>query len=1202
MQPLTGIKASFCGGEFAPSLYSRIDLAKYAIGARTLRNFIVHPHGGISNRPGLEYIATEKTADKKIRLIPFEFSTTQTYVIELGDYYARFYTDGVQVYDDDSYDNYTKLMMHANASPFTDEVDKTIVSVEDPYTNTKLLIHFDGADGDQGDYTAETGQTVTTEGTAQLDTAQKVFGTASMLFDGDSDYCTVPDHADWHFGAGNFTIDFRAKINSLAADGTFVSQGTDGDNYWRLYARSNGSIELRHYVVDENTITCVSAAAVITTDTYYHIALVRNGTDYRIYVDGVSVANVTDSDDWADYTGPLSIGVLNYVAGQSTYFNGWIDEFRVSKGIARWTENFTKPASAYSLEPALDTTNKKWGAGSTAFSGGYLTVADNADWYFGANGFSIDFQVRFYDLAERQGLIGQYEDANNYWILGKDINDKLYMIFRIDGSYMAYYTTTSAVSIAINTWYHMEFTRSGANAYIFLDGVSQALTATTSFGSSDVGDVAGTLRIGFDEVNTAFLSGNLDEIRVSKGVARHTADFTAPIAAYTTGTIYEVVTPYAEDDLCDIQYTQSADVLYLTHPDYAPRQLERAGATNWSIPLYDYQNGPFQLANTDTADYLKISAVSGDDKTLTATGWTFNALHVGALFRLRHYIEGQAVTAALDAKNEVTSGVTCGGTWRLITHGTWTGTIRIEKSSTGAFGGEETMLREFSSADDFNANTYGTKDMSDYALPFYVRIKMTARASGICNVNLSGDPYYHEGIVKITAVAAGGATATADVIRTCGAITDTIDWSESSWSDYRGWPAIVEFHPEDRLVFGNTHTEPYTYWMTRTGSYLDFSRSSPLQDDDGISSPLPGRKVNGINGLIPLSEMIALTLSNEVSIRSTAGPLTPTTAWNKIHGWEGSYGVKPVVVGNRAIYVQSTGTIVRDLGFDLSQESFVGADLTIFSNHLFLRHIITEIAYQQNPDRIVWAIRDDGKLLSMTYMREQEVVAWSWHDTNDGTDLFESVCTIRGSGYDEVWVAVNRNGTRYIERMVQRMASTVLEDQFFVDCGTIYEAGPSLTVTGLTHLASKAVSVLADGVVVSGKTVSAAGVLTLDTAATIVQVGLGYKADVETLNVEVNLADGTAQGRKVHISNVVLRLLSTQGGYIGRDSSNLYPLNLESHSEYDAASLYSGDHGVSLGAGYAEGGRFFYRQSDPLPVTITGLVPQVTVGGSTNVR
>lgn len=906
MKPLVGIKPSFSGGEFAPSLYSRVDLAKYAIGTRKLRNFIVHPHGGISNRAGLYYIATEKTAGKKIRLIGFEFSTEQTYVIEFGEYYCRFYKDGAPI----------------SKTAGSAWVTSTVYAVDDIVSNAGII-------------------------------------------------------------------------------------------YKCLIAHTSGTF-------------------------------------------------------------------------------------------------------------ADDLTALKW------------------------------------------------EIETNKWITG--------------------------------------------TAYVVGDYVYQSST--------------------FYYCLIAHTSGVFaTDLAAGKWVAR---------------SIYEIVTTYAAADLAKLNYTQSADVLYITHPDFAPRQLERHGNTDWEWNLYDFSGGPFMLANTDETKLVKISAVTGTGKTLTATGFTFNPGHVGALWQLRHYIEGQAVSAALDDAAEVSTSIKCGGTWRFISHGTWTGTIRIEKSTTNAFAGEETLLREFSSADDFNANTYGTEDMSDNAEPFYVRIKMTARTSGTCNINLSSDPFSQEGIVKITAVASGGATATATIVRTCGLTTDTIDWAEGSWSDYRGWPAIVEFHPEDRLMFGNTYGEPQTYWTTKSGNYTDFSRSSPLVDSDGISSPLPSRKVNGINGFIPLNEMVALTLSNEVSIRSSSGPISPTTAYNKIHGWEGSYGIRPVLIGNRAIYVQSTGSIIRDLGYQWSSDTFEGADLTIFSNHLFTGHTIVDMAYQQNPDRIVWAIRDDGILLSMTYMREQEVIAWTWHDTNrsgaldwvtatayvagnwveyDGetylcntnhtsgtfaTDLaagkwtltaieasFESVCTIRGDGYDEVWFSVNRGGTRYIERMVRRMASTEPEDQFFVDCGKTYDSDstPITTMTGLDHLEGCTVAVLADGNVLGQKVVTG-GQISLGGSYHVVHAGLPYLSDLETLNIDVNLEDGTAQGRKIKIPNVVIRFLNSRGGYIGPNESNLHEVPASTRATYDdPLELYSGDQPITLGGGFSDGGRMFFRQSQPLPVTISALIPVVTIGG-----
>ena len=830
---LTGIKPSFSGGELAPSLYSRVDLAKYATGARKLRNLIVHPQGGISNRPGLEYIATEKTASKKIRLIPFEFSTTQTYVLEFGEYYCRFFKDG----------------------------DPITLLASDTYA--KLLLHCDGTDGSTT-FTDETGKTVTAVGTAQIDTAQKKFGTASGLFDGDSDYLSLADSDDWNFGTGDFTIDFWVRFAGLTTYHSLYTQYKDSSNYIDLIQYvSSQKLQLRVIESGTSTLT-LNAAWNPSINTWYHVALVRSENTWYIFIDGVSKSLNLESGSYSltmpDIVGSLYIGTFD----TTQYFlNGWLDEFRVSKGIARWTADFFVPTSAYDL--------------------------------------------------------GGDADA---WVT--------------------------------------------ATAYVVGDYVENSETIYTCLIAHTSGTFATDLANG----------------------------------KWETESIYKVVTPYPEADLFELNYTQSADVLFITHNDYAPRQLERNSDVDWDLNLYDYQGGPFQLANSDDTDTLAISAVTGTGKTLTAVGFTFDAGHVASLWELTHYIEGQAVSAAL-ASVTTTSSIKCGGTWRLITHGTWTGTIRIEKSTDS--GSTWTMLREFSSANDFNANTYGTEDMSDNAEPFLVRMNMTVYTSGTCNVNLTSDPFYQDGIVKITAVTAGGATATADVKRTCGATTATADWAEGSWSPYRGWPAVVEFHPEDRLVFSNTYQEPSTYWMTQTGDYYDFARSSPLVDSDGISSPLPSREVNGINGLVALTEMIALTLSNEVSIRSSSGPLTPTTVFNRVHGWEGSYGRRPVVIGNRVIYVQSTGSIIRDLGYDLYSDSFVGSDLTVFSNHLFKDYTIVEMAYQQNPDRLVWVVRSDGKLLSMTYLREQEMIAWAWHDTNGGTDLFESVCSIRGDGYDELW-------------------------------------------------------------------------------------------------------------------------------------------------------------------------------------------------------
>jgi hypothetical protein len=161
---------------------------------------------------------------------------------------------------------------------------------------------------------------------------------------------------------------------------------------------------------------------------------------------------------------------------------------------------------------------------------------------------------------------------------------------------------------------------------------------------------------------------------------------------------------------------------------------------------------------------------------------------------------------------------------------------------------------------------------------------------------------------------------------------------------------------------------------------------------------------------------------------------------------------------------------------------------------------------------------------------------------------------------------------------------------------TIY-GGLFTVVTGLSHLEGRLVSILADGNVITPQTVSGSSI-TLLNSASLCYTGLGYNSDLETLNVELGLPDGTLQGRKVQISRVVLRLDNSRGGYLGPDFDHLYEL-LGDYKTSIASSLYTGDIKVPLGGGYSDGGRFCFRQSGPLPITILAVMPLVTPGSTT---
>lgn len=653
---------------------------------------------------------------------------------------------------------------------------------------------------------------------------------------------------------------------------------------------------------------------------------------------------------------------------------------------------------------------------------------------------------------------------------------------------------------------------------------------------------------------------------------------------------YEVITPYSESDLRGLDIAQSADTLFIACYGKPQQVLTRYAANNWTFLPYAFHGGPFMPANVDITSTITPSAKTGST-VLTSTKAIFQAGHVGALWRLDQDVSGQTTSQAFSGVG-TTAVFGCGSTWRLVTHGTWTGTVVIERSYDN--GVTWMQVRAFTATSDMNYNQYGTEDQV-----CQIRARVTTLSSGPITIDLSIDPYVGQGIVQITAFT-DNQHVTGTVLQTLGGTTATDNWFEGAWSTVRGYPAAVCFW-EDRLVWGGTQGAPNGESMSQTADYTNFATSSPtVKDDDAIAINIISRKLNGIKYLAVLrATMICLTSEGEFSISFANQSLTPSSVASKNEGNRGSANVKPIIIGNRIVLVQQMGGVVRDLGYDFYSDSYTGDDLSVYSAHLVTQSPIVEMAYQQEPDSIVWFVRNDGVLLSMTYLKEQQVLAWARHDTQG---IFESVCTIPGDGYNEVWLAVNRtvNGqtVRYIEKMVQRMPTTNPADQWFVDAGLQYNGLPATTMTGLSHLNGLLVKIVGDGNVYPDQVVSN-GTITISPAASKITVGLGYNCDLETLNVEIpGVTRGTNQGQKVQIGTLILRLLNSRGGMVGQDEDNLFEWQERSYEPMGKPlQLFSGDAKINGGFEYEEGGRLFFRQSDPMPVTILAFIPGLTYGG-----
>lgn len=411
------------------------------------------------------------------------------------------------------------------------------------------------------------------------------------------------------------------------------------------------------------------------------------------------------------------------------------------------------------------------------------------------------------------------------------------------------------------------------------------------------------------------------------------------------------------------------------------------------------------------------------------------------------------------------------------------------------------------------------------------------------------------------------------------------------------YPSAVSYF-EQRRVFGGTNTNPQTLWMTRSTTESNLNFSIPTQASDGIEATFASREVQRIRHFVPLQDLLFLTPSGEWRITSNNdAAMTPTTISVKPQSYVGASNVQPVVTGSSVLYVQDRGSHVREMSFEWQSSAYKSTDASIMAPHLFDYYTISDASYARSPYQIMWAIRSDGVMLGMTYVPEHQVIAWHQHNT-DGT--FESVCSVSEGNDDAVYVVVKRtiNGAdvRYVERMHSRQISTKA-DSFFIDSGLTYSGASTTTITGLWHLEGKTVSVLADGAV-HPQCVVTSGSITLNAAATKVQVGLPITAEIKTLPLTVAASPDGAQGHIKNVNRVWIRVNQSSGIFVGPDSSHLVEYKQRTTEAYGTSpSLVSDEIEITLSPMWGRSGQILLRQSDPLPLTLVSLVAEVSIGG-----
>lgn len=412
------------------------------------------------------------------------------------------------------------------------------------------------------------------------------------------------------------------------------------------------------------------------------------------------------------------------------------------------------------------------------------------------------------------------------------------------------------------------------------------------------------------------------------------------------------------------------------------------------------------------------------------------------------------------------------------------------------------------------------------------------------------------------------------------------------------YPTMAAYF-QQRRWFANSRNEPEIVWGSRVGFPRNFGISSPLQDDDAITFRVVAGQRHPVQHLLGVGPLVLLTDAGEWLVRGDdRGPIIPTSLFAEQIGYWGASPVLPVIVGTTLIYVQTRGRIVRDLVVDPR----ASRDLTLFASHLFDGFTIDKLDYAQNPHSTVWAVRSDGMLLGLTYVPDEDVFGWHRHDTG-ASGVFEDVCVVPEDDEDVVYLLVRRtiNGAtvRYVERFASRVVLQ-LADAFFVDAGLSYAGTPTNTVSGLDHLEGQRVAILGDGAVVSNGadgiayTVSGGAVTpVLPAPYSTIHAGLPIQyAEIETVDLDV--AGSSVRDKRKRIQALTLLVeKSARSVFAGPDRYSLKPYVPEA---WEASGLVDDAFFMNITAAFTDHGRVVIRQTEPLPLTVLGIIPQVEVG------
>lgn len=739
--------------------------------------------------------------------------------------------------------------------------------------------------------------------------------------------------------------------------------------------------------------------------------------------------------------------------------------------------------------------------------------------------------------------------------------------------------------------------------------------------------VGGMTELNNRQVVVAGVTTNTFQLTDTDGNNIDTSGYTTYTSGGLASEIVELTTTYEEDELATLAFAQSADTLYIAHKNHPLRKITRSSHTSWALEQPTINTGPFRTINPSRTNKITPSSFSasatsygthivGETCTLTAsTSGTFHEDMVGGLFRLNEEGGSTGINAApvgdsvaLSPGHVYTNEGNVYGVYAVNGTASWTGYTRVPSHDSGTVrvyaGGSSTRFFD-----------------SDFLHPGYCIVRIIAYTSST--------------------------VVTAQIVRyqmPRSVVTGgTSYWEEGAWNDYRGYPRAIAFY-EQRLFLAGSDSDPSVLWGSRSAAYEDFEDGA--DDNDALIYRITSGLADTIRWLMSGRVLTAGSSAGEYAVAASSQneALTPSNFKASPQTSYGTSAVPPIRINQAVLYPQRQGDPsnaslkLREFAYAFEQDAFNSTDLTVFSEHIF-GNGLSRLAYQTEPDSLIWVSRIDGQIAVCTYERTQEVIAWHRHVLGGEGARVNTVATIPGNDGDEVWLSVTRflgdpdeigqfvtedddyvlvsesgdrfitedtETVRYIEVMQPAFKDTADKtDAFFVDCGLSYAGNPTSTISGLWHLRGQGVKVLNNGSVET-QTISSTGRLTLDRETTKAHIGLQYGGILETEDIEAGAQAGTAQSRSKRINQLYIRLLNSLGAArvvkVPNDpTEEELTETMYFRSAYmplgTSPSLFSGLKEVDHPGGWEKYARVRIEHDDPLPFHVIGVVAELNTVG-----